>query len=159
MSRGLICALFGAAFVASCARDVPPPPVVRLPDVELKSEIVTIEARVPQHATLDALLRSQQLADPFIIAAIEAVRGVFNPRQLHSDRPYRLVRSLDGMLREFEYQIDGDRFLRIVARDQSRPTELEAEIVPYDKQIEVVAVRGRIDSEHSSVMAAMAAAG
>jgi hypothetical protein len=29
----------------------------RQPDVELKSEIVTVEARVPDHATLDAILR------------------------------------------------------------------------------------------------------
>ena len=116
MSRRLITALFGAGLVAACAREVPPPPVVRQSDVELKSEIVTIEARVPQHATLDAILRSQQLTEPFVVAAIDAARSVFNPRQLHSDRPYRLVRSLDGMLREFEYQIDADRFLRIISR-------------------------------------------
>ncbi len=133
--------------------------MVRLPDIELKSEIVTIEARVPPHATLDALLRSQQLADPFVIAAIEAARAVFNPRQLHSDRPYRLVRSLDGMLRVFEYQIDADRFLRIVSRDRDEPTRLDAEVVPYEKQVETVAVRGRIDADHPSVIAAMAETG
>lgn len=159
MSRRLICALLGAAVLASCAREVPPPPVVRLPDVQLRSEIVTIEARVPQNATLDALLRSQQLADPFVIAAIEAARAVFDPRQLHSDRPYRLVRSLDGMLREFEYQIDADRFLRIISRDRDEPMHLDAEVVPYEKQVETVTVRGRIDADHPSVIAAMAEAG
>ena len=41
-------------------------------------------------------------------------RAVFDPRQIRADRPYRLVRSLDGLLREFEYQIDTDRFLRII---------------------------------------------
>jgi murein DD-endopeptidase MepM/ murein hydrolase activator NlpD len=138
---------------------VPPPPVERQPDIELKSEIVTIEARVPQHATLDALLRSQQLAAPFVTAAIEAARSVFDPRQLHSDRPYRLIRSLDGMLREFEYQIDADRFLRIISRDRDQPMRLDAEVVPYEKQVETVAVRGRIDGDHSSVVAAMAETG
>ena len=98
-------------------------------------------------------------AEPFVIAAIEAARSVFNPRQLHSDRPYRLVRSLDGMLREFEYQIDADRFLRIVAPDRSKPTQLAAEVVPYEKQVDVVAVRGQIDSAHPSVIAAMAETG
>ena len=161
MSRRLIGALLGSVLVASCARESPspPPPVQRLPDIELKAEIVTIEARVPPHATLDALLRSQQLADSFVIAAIEAARAVFNPRQLHSDRPYRLVRSLDGMLREFEYQIDADRFLRIVSRDRDEPTRLDAEVVPYEKQIETVAVRGRIDADHPSVIAAMTETG
>ena len=37
--------------------------------------------------------------------------------------PYRLVRSFDGLLREFEYQIDSDRFLRIVARDDALPAD------------------------------------
>jgi murein DD-endopeptidase MepM/ murein hydrolase activator NlpD len=160
MSRGLTGTLFAAAILAGCAREVPPPPpAVRLPDVELKSEIVTIEARVPQHATLGALLRSQQLTDPFVLAAIEAARAVFDPRHLHSDQRYRLVRSLDGMLREFEYQIDADRFLRIISRDRDEPMHLDAEVIPYDKEIETVTVRGRIDTNHSSVIAAMAAAG
>ncbi len=160
MSRRLFCVLLGCVLVAACAREVPaPPPVKRLADIELKSEIVAIEARVPPHATLDALFRSQQLADPFVVAAIEAARAVFNPRQLHSDRPYRLVRSLDGMLREFEYQIDADRFLRIISRDRDQPMRLDAEVVPYEKQVETVAVRGRIDADHPSVVTAMDEAG
>jgi murein DD-endopeptidase MepM/ murein hydrolase activator NlpD len=160
MGRRQIYALIGAAVMAACARQAPPPPaVVPLPDVELKSEIVTVEARVPPHATLDGLLRAQQLADPFVIAAIEAARAVFNPRQLHSDRSYRLVRSLDGMLRVFEYQIDADRFLRIISRDHDQPMRLDAEVVPYEKQTETVAIRGRIDAVHPSVIAAMAQAG
>ena len=63
------------------------------------------------------------------------------------------------MLREFEYQIDADRFLRIISRDRDQPMRLDAEVVPYEKQIETVSVRGQIDSEHPSVIAAMAKAG
>jgi murein DD-endopeptidase MepM/ murein hydrolase activator NlpD len=158
MSRRLISALFGVALAAACTREVPPPPVGRLPDIELKSEIVTIESRVPHHATLEALLRAE-LADPFVTAAIEAARSVFNPRELHSDRPYRLVRSLDGMLREFEYQIDADRFLRIICPNRDEPMQLNAAVIPYEKQIETVAVRGQIDGDHPSVIAAMAETG
>jgi murein DD-endopeptidase MepM/ murein hydrolase activator NlpD len=157
--RGLYL-LVGALVAAACRREpVAPQRVSHPPDIDLKPETVTIEARVPQHATLDGLLRAQALAEPFVIAAIEAARSVFNPRQLHSDRPYRLVRSLDGMLREFEYQIDADRFLRIVAPDRSNPTQLSAEVVPYEKQVEVVAIRGQIDSAHPSVIAAMTETG
>ena len=156
MRRRVLYLLVGALVAAACRREpVVPQRVSHPPDIELKPETVTIEARVPQHATLDGLLRAQALGEPFVIAAIEAARSVFNPRQLHSDRPYRLVRSLDGMLREFEYQIDADRFLRIVAPDRSKPTQLSAEVVPYDKQVEVVAIRGQIDSAHPSVIAAM----
>ena len=155
MGRRLSCVLVSVLLATACHQEPIAPARVQHPDIHLKPETVTIEARVPRHATLDGLLRDQALAEPFVIAAIEAARAVFNPRQLHSDRPYRLVRSLDGMLREFEYQIDADRFLRIVARDRSRPTELAAEVVPYEKQIDVVAVRGKIDGDHSSVIAAM----
>jgi murein DD-endopeptidase MepM/ murein hydrolase activator NlpD len=159
MWRGVVLSLVGSVMVTACTREVPPPPpVTHAPDIELRPETVTIEARVPPRATLDGLLRSQALSEPFVVAAIEAARAVFNPRQLHSDRPYRLVRSLDGMLREFVYEIDADRFLRISARD-AEPTTLDAEVVPYDKQVDVVAVRGRIDSDHPSVISAMAETG
>jgi len=156
MGRHLGHVLASVLLASACRQEpVAPQRVLHPTDIELKPETVTIEARVPRHATLDGLLREQALAEPFVIAAIEAARAVFNPRELHSDRPYRLVRSLDGMLREFEYQIDADRFLRIIARDRAHPTELDAEVVPYDKQIDVVAVRGRIDADHPSVVAAM----
>jgi murein DD-endopeptidase MepM/ murein hydrolase activator NlpD len=159
MSRHLFCALFGAAVAAACAAEVPPHRAERHPDIELRAETVTIEARVPRHATLDSLFREQQLAAPFVAAALAAARSVFDPRQLHSDRPYRLVRSFDGVLREFEYQIDADRFLRITSRSREQPAQLEAEVVPYEKQTAVVAVRGRIDADHPSVVAAMAETG
>src|SRR6187397_1482217 len=97
--RFLSAALMAAS--AACARDAAPPrpPRPGIPDIDLRPETVTIEARVPRHATLDVLLRDQQLVGPVIDAAIQAVRSVFDPRQLRTDRRYRLVRSLDGMLR------------------------------------------------------------
>ena len=148
-------ALVVAALAAACAREAPRPAVHRRADIELKAETVIVEARVPHAATLDSLLRQEQLSTDIVQAAIEAARGVFNPRQLRSDRRYRLVRTLDGLLREFEYQIDADRFLRIISRTRERPALLFAEVLPYEKQTEVVAVRGRIDDDHSSVIAAI----
>ncbi len=84
---------------------------------------------------------------------------MFNPRQLRADQPYRLVRTLDGWLREFEYQIDADRFLRIINRDRATPTALDAAVLPYDKQIATVAIEAQIDSNHPSLIAAIDACG
>jgi murein DD-endopeptidase MepM/ murein hydrolase activator NlpD len=161
MKRRVVFLLADVLLAAACRQETaaPPPKVPHLSDIELKPETETIDGTVPRNATLDGILRQQALAEPFVLAAIKAARTVFNPRQLHSDRPYRLVRSVDGMLRAFEYQIDADRFLRIIARDQSRPTALDAEVVPYEKHVEVVAVRGQIDADHPSVIAAMAETG
>jgi murein DD-endopeptidase MepM/ murein hydrolase activator NlpD len=148
---------------AACVRELDAPAPARAfairADVVLPPEVDVIEARVPQHATLDSLLRAHQFGPELINAAVESAAAVFNPRHLRADRPYRLVRSLDGWLREFIYEIDTDRFLRIVNADRSRPEQLDAEVLPFDKDIDVVAVRGKIDSSHPSLIAAIDATG
>jgi murein DD-endopeptidase MepM/ murein hydrolase activator NlpD len=155
MNRPFLLALSMTALAVGCARPPERSAAVPRADVELRAETETIEARVPRHATLDSLLRQQELQAVFVEAAIQSVRSVFDPRQLRADRPYRLVRSLDGLLREFEYQIDDDRFLRIVSEDAAQPALLHAEVLPYEKQTSVVAIRGHIDADHPSLIAAI----
>jgi murein DD-endopeptidase MepM/ murein hydrolase activator NlpD len=153
-----VCATLGSA----CTRRAEPPPV-RLSssqaDVLLRPETEVIEARVPRHATLDSLLRTHQFAPDLINAVVASAGAVFNPRHLRADRPYRLVRSLDGLLREFVYEIDTDSFLRIVTPDRMRPDVLEARVLPFEKETDVRAIRGQIDSAHPSLIAAMDATG
>jgi murein DD-endopeptidase MepM/ murein hydrolase activator NlpD len=160
MARRLILAAGMALAVAGCARPEEPPRIPR-PDILLKLDVQRIEATVPRHATLDGLLRQHELPSALVHAAVESVRGVFDPRQLRADRPYRLVQTLDGLLREFEYEIDGDRLLRIVNRSHDQPDalNLEAEVVPIEKDLSVTAVRGFIDASRSSLIAAMDGAG
>jgi len=110
---------------------------------------------VPRHATLDTLLRAHNLQETFVVDAVNAARAVFDPRRLRADQPYRLVRTIDGLLREFEYQIDTDRFLRIVSHRGEDRGMLDAEVVPYEKQTEVVAIDATIDSDHPSLIAAI----
>ena len=156
MARHLSGYVLGIAILlTACGREASPPATEPRPDIELKRETVTVEALVPRAATLDGLLRQGQLSTDIIQAAIDAARGVFDPRDLRTDRPYRLVRTLDGLLREFEYQIDADRFLRIISHKREEPDVLVAEVLPYDKQVTLAAVRGRIDDDHSSLIAAM----
>ena len=147
-----------ALVLASCAR---PEPAARTAgaDVYLPRESETIVATVPRHATLDSLLRANQLREQLVTEAVSVARDVFDPRRLRADQPYRLVRSLDGWLREFEYQIDGDRFLRIVSLDRARPDVLDARVLNYDKRTDVVAIDARIDAAHSSLIGSIDAAG
>lgn len=127
-------------------------------DVRLPREIDVIEATVPPHATLDRLLRANRLREELIAAAVDAARAVFNPRQLRAGQPYRLVRSLDGFLREFEYAIDTDRFLRIDGGERLGAA-VNAQVLKYDKQTAIVAIDARIDAERPSLIAAIEAAG
>lgn len=149
-----------AVLVGACrpAADVPLRSRLRA-DIVLPLETETIEAVVPPQATLETLLRQHELPTSLVQAAIESARPVFDPRHLRAGRPYRIVLSIDGFLRELEYQIDADRFLRIVNRDRSEPEKLEAEVLPYEKDRKVVAIRGRIDREHPSLIAAVDATG
>jgi murein DD-endopeptidase MepM/ murein hydrolase activator NlpD len=158
MSRQSI-VLFGVAalLTAGCAAE---PPVRRaLPDLVLPAEVETITARVPRNATLETLLRQHELAVELVDAAVKSATAVFNPRHLRAERPYKLVRSFDGVLREFEYQIDADNFLRIFNPDHQRPGALKAEVVAIEKDVEVAAVSGEINERTSSLIGALAASG
>ena len=143
----------------SCARPEPSARRSPRPDVLLPRETETIKSFVPRNATLDGLLRDSSLRDHLVIEAVEAARAVFDPRQIRAGRPYRLVRSLDGLLREFEYQIDTDRFLRIVNIDREKPEALDARVLLYEKQTEIAGIDARIDADHDSLIAAIDGAG
>src|SRR5215210_290768 len=156
MLRHSLVSLSFALGVCACAR-TPEPDHRQTPrsDQMLRSEVERISARVPAKATLDSLLRAHNLAAGPVKAAVASAASVFNPRALRADRPYRLVRTIDGLLREFEYEIDANRFLRIISPDRNRPELLEATVVPIEKQTSVVSVTATIDPQHPSLISAV----
>jgi murein DD-endopeptidase MepM/ murein hydrolase activator NlpD len=147
---------FALGLAASCAREAEAPPPSRQ-DIVLARDTEVIEARVPKRATLASLLLNHQLPADLVNAVVSSTREVFDPRALRADSPYRLVRTLDGLLRTFECQIDADRFLRVVAR--AGGGEIRVEVVPYEKTVELDRVEGRIDEDHTSLVAALDGAG
>jgi murein DD-endopeptidase MepM/ murein hydrolase activator NlpD len=153
MARPSAAVLIALLLVSACATEPPRREAGR--DILLPREIETIEAVVPRNGTLDGILRQHRLPVELVQAVVESARSVFNPRQIRADQPYRLVRSLDGWLREFEYEIDTDCFLRIISPDRLKPQVLEAAVLPFEKQTSILAISGRIDADHSSLIAAM----
>jgi murein DD-endopeptidase MepM/ murein hydrolase activator NlpD len=156
-----LCGL-AAALVTGCARESTPDqprPQRTATDIGLPIDVRIVEAFVPQNATLDGLLRQHNLPVELVQAAVQSARDVFDPRDLRANRRYRLVCTLDGLLREFEYQIDTDKFLRIVRGHGAQPNALRAEVIPYEKETHLTALRGTIDADRSSLIAAMDAAG
>lgn len=148
--------------VAACACAPPPGPAAPARrDIALEPDAEVIEARVPRHATLDGLLRAHAVSDDLVGRIVDAAREVFDPRRLRADQPYRLERTVDGLVRLFEYKIDADRFLRIVGLDAGRdaPPRFDVEVVPYEKQRGTVSLRGVIDRDRPSLVAAVQAAG
>lgn len=127
-------------------------------DVLLPKEHETISAVVPPNATFDALLRKQNLDEATTQAVVSTLKTAFNPRALKAAQPYWLIRTLDGAFREFRYEIDATKFLRVV-RNAASATLYAAEVVEYPRQVETVAASAEISKEHNSLSAAFDAVG
>jgi murein DD-endopeptidase MepM/ murein hydrolase activator NlpD len=133
-------------------------------DIHLPKSGEVIEAEVPRNATLASVLRAHELGDAVISGIVDAAHSAFDLRRLRASQPYRLEVSAAGAVREFVYRIDADRFLRVSpapappAAPVAEPG-FTAEVVDYPKEVAVAAVRGTIDREHPSLVAAMDAAG
>jgi murein DD-endopeptidase MepM/ murein hydrolase activator NlpD len=129
-------------------------------DVALPIEGDVLDARVPRNATLEVLLRSHNIPSAVTTPMIDAVRAVFNPRQLRANQPYRIITTLDGLLREFRYEINADRFLRVVALqpDAAEP-EFDVEVIEYPKEVVVSAVATSISKDRPSLISALVGQG
>jgi murein DD-endopeptidase MepM/ murein hydrolase activator NlpD len=130
-------------------------------DIVLRPEAPrVVEARVPPHATLASLLRAHDVSEDVVQALVATARRTFDPRHLRASQPYRLEHGVDGLLREFTYQIDTDRFLRIVGlRTTGGAPRFDVQVLPYEKERALVSVSAAISPESPSLVAAMAAAG
>ena len=144
---------------SACAPDTSSAKRDRLADVFLRPDTATIKDRVPQRATLATLLRDLELRADLIPMIVEKTRAVFDPRRLHAGNAFQAVRTTDGLLRDFQYEIDTDRYLRLAATPGEEATTLRAEIVPYDKQLALISIRGEIDRDAPSLFATMEQAG
>lgn len=115
-----------------------------------------IEAKVPANATIETLLRQHDLPADTTGSLLQAIAGVFNPRHLRANQDYSVIRSMDGFLREFRYQIDADRFLRVVSAATSAATSapapsFTAEVVTVPKTFELDAIVGEIGKGDSLI--------
>ena len=141
---------------AACTDTPDAPPASPTRDIFLTPDTTVVRGLVANAATLDTMLRDHGLATDAVLAAIEAARGVFDPRRLRSSQPFVLERTLEGALRYFEYEIDNDSFLRVTPAGAGA---LEAEVLPIPKTLETAVASGTIDEETPSLFQAMEEAG
>ena len=155
---GVVVCVVAATLSCGTVKDEVAEPVGLRSDIFLPIDSEIIEARLPRNGTLATLLRMHQVEEGLAHRVVDAALDVFDLRKLKADQPYRLERTVSGAVRELIVRIDRDRFLRIVgttaAPDAPMPT-FDAQIVPYEKRVEVAALRGYIDRDHSSIVAAM----
>lgn len=126
-------------------------------DIQLLPAEILVSAQVLPGTTMASLLRAHQVGEAEVAELVARASAIFDLRRFRVDQPYRFARALDGALRWFEYEIDGDRLLKI-ARTGEEPG-LVAEILPIEKTARTVTVRGAIGAEADSLVAAMDQAG
>lgn len=143
----------------SAAAGVPVPPLRA--DILLGRDGPSVEARVPRNATLETLLRQQNLSVELTASLVDAVRSVFNPKDLRANQVFRVTRTMDGLFREFRYQIDADRLLRVFAHPPApdAPVQLAAEVLTLPRDFEVTALEASINQDTNSLVGAFEAAG
>jgi murein DD-endopeptidase MepM/ murein hydrolase activator NlpD len=142
-----------ARVASSDARDIPGRPGAPR-DLALPADFTVMSANVPKGATLATLLRAEDIAAPEVAEVVRQASTVFDPRKVRTAQPFRLERTARGAVKCFEYEIDGDRFLRV---SRSPDDALEAVVLPIPKTRSVEHVRGQID--RGSLVAALDAAG
>src|SRR3954466_13512228 len=125
-------------------------------DIMLALETRVVSARVRAGATLAPLLRGQDVAAADAAAIVAQAASVFDLRKVRANQAYRLEATPGGTVRGFEYEIDGDRFLRV---GRAPDTSLVARVLPIAKTRSLEVVAGQIDREHPSLVAALDAAG
>ena len=145
----------GSACVAAPTRPAAAPAAR---DVVLVLDTAEARGVVPANTTLAALLQAQGLTADATQALIAAATPVFDLRRLRAAQPFALVRTLEGALRSFEYEIDADSFLRVV-RPAAAADEVRAEVVPIPKTLEAAVASGAIGGATPSLFQAMDAAG
>jgi murein DD-endopeptidase MepM/ murein hydrolase activator NlpD len=149
------CAAAGVGGGAVACAAAPDPNPAR--DIFLTPDTTIVRGLVADASTLDTMLREHGLAADAVVATIAAARAVFDPRRLRSSQPFTLVRTLEGALRHFEYEIDNDSFLRVMP--EAPGEALQAEVLPIPKTVEHAVASGTIDEETPSLFQAMDAAG
>jgi murein DD-endopeptidase MepM/ murein hydrolase activator NlpD len=165
-SRKLIALCLLTAVTAACrpAAAEPTPaamaarPGLLAADVTLARDSEIIRALVPQRTNLSSLLNAHKLVGDEAVAVVQTLAQKVDLRRFRAGQPYRLDRFFDGRLREFEYEIDGDRRV-IVRRDAAAPGAFDAEIDAIPKRVDQVVVEGAISRETPSLVQALDAAG
>jgi len=152
------------AGVFACGPAPGPPSPVKAPhaiarDIALAADTTLVSARVAAGATLASILRTHEVVAADAAALVARAAAVFDLRKVRAQQSYVLVKDAEGLLRRFEYEIDGDRLLRVVRTGPEVDASLVADVQPIPKTRRLETVRGRIDREHSSLVSALDAAG
>jgi murein DD-endopeptidase MepM/ murein hydrolase activator NlpD len=164
----IVAAALGVAASTACREAGAEPPArpststgalgpVRFGDIAIARDSEAVRLLVPQRTTLAALLQKHNISQSDAVALIGRITERFDLRRFRAGQPYLLDRFLDGRIREFAYEVDGDR--RLVARRAAPDAaDFRAHLEEIPKTRSVVTIEGQISRETPSLIQALDAA-
>jgi len=156
-SRLIFCAGCLAA-MAGCRADPAAQGPRHAGDIVLAPDSTAAEGTIGHGETFGQLLEHHGVDPADRAAFTETVEPIFSSRQLRARQGYSITVGHDGRLRELIYRVDPERYLQI--RPADAPAHgFQAKVVGYRREVALVAIRGDIDREHPSLLAALERAG
>jgi murein DD-endopeptidase MepM/ murein hydrolase activator NlpD len=128
-------------------------------DVSLERDADYLSGYVPTRTTISAVFDRHLIEGPEKAVLVASIGDAFDLRRIRAGQPYLIDRLLDGRVRRFEYEIDGDRRLTATRGSLDGTPRFHTAIESIPKQTSVVMVEGAIDRETNSLSAALDKAG
>ncbi len=128
-------------------------------DVTLERDADYLTGSIPTRSTMAGLFQDHVIAGPEATVLLGSIGAALDLRRLRAGQPYTIERMLDGRVRRFEYEIDGDRRLIAARASLAGAPRFITSIDRIPKQTAVVVVEGEINRETNSLWAAIGKAG
>lgn len=126
----------------------------RFGDIAIARDSEILRLAVPPRTTLAAVLDQHNISQHDAVALIGRIAERFDLRRFRAGQVLQLDRFFDGRIREFLYEVDGDR--RLVARRvDPQASEFSAHLEEIPKTREVVTIEGRISRDTPSLIQAL----
>ena len=155
---GLLVVCLSSAFWMVSAAD--PSETVRIAgDIALTKDSDFLTGFIPARTTLGDLFDDHLVPNADAPVLISSIASAMDVRRLRAGQPYSIDRLLDGRVRRFEYEIDGDKRLLVERAELAGAPRFLATVERIPKQTTVVAIEGDINRETNSLTAAIGQAG
>jgi murein DD-endopeptidase MepM/ murein hydrolase activator NlpD len=155
---GLLVVCLSSAFWLVSAAD--PAETVRLSaDVALHKDSDFLTGFIPARTTIGDLFDRHMIQSADTPVLIASIASAIDVRRLRAGQPYSIDRLLDGRVRRFEYEIDGDKRLLVERAQLDGAPRFLATVERIPKQTTVITIEGSIDRETNSLTAAIDKAG
>jgi len=155
---GLLVVCLSSAFWLVSAADTSE--MLRVPgDLALTKDSDFLTGVIPARTTLGDLFENHMVQHADAPLLVSSIASAIDVRRLRAGQPYAIDRLLDGRVRRFEYEIDGDRRLLVERAALEGAPRFLATVERIPKQTTVVAIEGDINRETNSLTAAIDKAG